>query len=70
MCNEFLREFVDELNSLLRVGEIIINNHVIRINFKCFIMDTPARALIKGIISIIRSGLRQLMHDVYDSSRY
>lgn len=45
--NEYLREFVDELNSLLETN-ITINGHHIKIKIKCFICDTPARAFIKG----------------------
>lgn len=49
VLNEYLAQFVEELNQLLRTG-IKINNYTIRIKIKCFICDTPARAYIKGIL--------------------
>lgn len=47
LINEFLQQFVEELQSLLRTG-LTINGHWLIINIKCFICDTPARAYIKG----------------------
>lgn len=48
LVNEFLRQFVDELNMLIRNGGITINNHALRIKTRAFILDTPARSYIKG----------------------
>lgn len=48
--NAFLRPFVTELEELLQNG-LSINGHHITIKVRCFICDTPARALIKGIVS-------------------
>lgn len=45
--NEFLSPFVIELKQLLQTG-LSINEHHINIKIRCFICDTPARALIKG----------------------
>lgn len=47
ILNEFLAQFVHELNSLLVTG-ISINNYHIRVSVKAFICDTPARSYIKG----------------------
>lgn len=48
LVNEYLRDFVDELNALLETG-VSINNFILEIKVKCFICDTPARAYIKGV---------------------
>lgn len=45
--NEFLSEFVDELNAVLENG-VDLNDHTIAIKIRCFVCDTPARAMIKG----------------------
>lgn len=47
--NEFLTQFVNELNRLL-ANPISINNYMITVKIRCFILDTPARAFIKGIV--------------------
>lgn len=47
VLNEYLAEFVSEVNSLSRNG-IHINNHKINVYIKAFICDTPARAYVKG----------------------
>lgn len=47
--NEYLSEFVRELNHLL-TNQISINNHNITLEIRCFICDTPARAYLKGYI--------------------
>lgn len=44
--NEFLDPFVTEFNEILRSG-VIINGHHIKIKFRCFIADAPARSHIK-----------------------
>lgn len=48
--NEYLAPFVEELNSLIEHG-IDVNNHHICIKVRCFICDTPARCLLKGIMN-------------------
>lgn len=47
LINEFLRQFVDELQSILSVG-VAVNGHLLTIKIKCFICDTPARSYLKG----------------------
>lgn len=42
----FLREFVNELNTLIQNG-IEINKHCIKININAFICDSPARCFLK-----------------------
>lgn len=49
LINEFLRRFVDELLTLLRVG-VFVNGYLLRVKIKCFICDTPARSYVKGIL--------------------
>lgn len=46
-CNAYLSEFVTELKHLLENG-LKVNDHEIVIRIRCFICDTPARALLKG----------------------
>lgn len=46
--NDFLMPFVNELKELLANG-VKINNFFIEIKVRCFICDTPARSLVKGI---------------------
>lgn len=43
---EYLRQFVNELNEVLLHG-IQINNHIITVKLNCFICDTPARCFLK-----------------------
>lgn len=50
--NEFLNPFVDELNELLLNG-LFINGHQLNVIVRCFICDTPARAYIKGLLTIV-----------------
>lgn len=47
LINEYLGDFVRELNFLL-TNEVSINGHVLQIRIKCFVCDTPARSYIKG----------------------
>lgn len=46
--NEFLNQFVEELNSLISNGFNFQNIHF-RLKVRCFIMDAPARAFVLGI---------------------
>lgn len=46
--NEFLSDFVDEINSLMENG-IEINGFKLHIKTRCILGDTPARCLLKGI---------------------
>lgn len=46
--NEFLYEFVNELNDILANG-IHVNGFFIEVGVHCFIADSPARAFLKGI---------------------
>lgn len=48
VLNDYLNPFVNELNEILQ-NRIFINNYQIKVSFRCFICDTPARAFIKGI---------------------
>lgn len=50
--NEFLAPFVAEMDSLLATG-ILINNHLLQVNIKAIISDTPARSYLKGIMCIV-----------------
>lgn len=50
VCNEFLEDFVHEMNSLINADGIMINNYSIKIRIKAIINDTPARSFIKGIV--------------------
>ena len=47
--NLYLAEFVDEISNLQRTGIEIDGNHF-HVRIKCFICDTPARALLKSTI--------------------
>lgn len=57
--NDYLHQFVDELNNLLANG-ILINNHKIALRIRCFICDTPARAFLKGKFYIDISVYREI----------
>lgn len=46
--NEFLSQFVNELNEILRSG-VQLNGFLIKVGIQCFIADSPARAFLKGI---------------------
>lgn len=48
LVNEFLKEFVEELKLIMRNG-VKIKNFMIQVEIKVFILDTPARAFIKGV---------------------
>lgn len=48
--NDFLFAFVREANELI-VNGIILNGRQIKIRIRCFIADTPARSLLKGIFA-------------------
>lgn len=41
------REFIDEMNALIQNG-VLLQGIVYQVRLKCFIADTPARALLKG----------------------
>lgn len=43
----YIRPFVDELKGIL-VNGLTINGHKLTVTLRCFICDTPARAMIKG----------------------
>lgn len=45
---EFLSQFVDELNCILQNGVIINKKYKIEVQIKYFVCDTPARNFIKG----------------------
>lgn len=45
--NEFLQQFVTELNEILCQG-MQIQGHVVSATIRCFICDAPARSFIKG----------------------
>lgn len=44
----YLSPFVDELDDLLQNG-VEIQNKIVQVNLRCFVCDSPARAMIKGI---------------------
>lgn len=48
--NEYLREFVTELNDVI-INGIMLNGHRLTVKIHCFICDTPARAFLKGEFS-------------------
>lgn len=50
--NEYFLAFVNEVNQLIETG-ITVNGWHINIGVRCFICDSPARALIKGKYSFI-----------------
>lgn len=45
--DSFFKQFIDDMETLLDNGTTI-RNKKISISIRCFICDTPARALIKG----------------------
>lgn len=47
-ANDFLSSFVNGVNELLSNG-ISVNGHTLKIKVRCFICDTPARSLVKGM---------------------
>lgn len=49
--NEYIAQFVDELNALVLNGILINENHI-NVLIRCFICDTPARAFLKGVFSL------------------
>lgn len=51
-CNDFLLQFVDELNDCIQNG-LMVNECIIRVKISCFICDTPARSFAKGKIQIL-----------------
>lgn len=48
--NEYFGKFVNELNHLI-ANPVQINGYKVTVKIRCFICDTPARAMIKGTIS-------------------
>lgn len=48
--SNILRQFVDELNYVIRNG-LEINGHKLNVRINCFICDSPARALLKSMFS-------------------
>lgn len=56
--NEYLREFVTELNKIVRNG-VDVNGHLIRILIRAFICDSPARSFIKGILLLLYNQIDQ-----------
>lgn len=57
--NEYLREFVTELNKIVQNG-VTINGHVIKILIRAFICDSPARSFIKGILILLYNQIDRL----------
>lgn len=47
---KYLTPFVDEVIPLVQNG-LSLKGHIIKINIRCFICDSPARAFVKGTIS-------------------
>lgn len=47
-ADEFLNEFVEEMDYLLKNG-LVINGYELAIRMRCFVCDTPARAFVKGM---------------------
>lgn len=48
-CKEYLEPFISEMKDLMSEG-LIVNSHLIKVKFGFCVCDTPARALIKGIV--------------------
>lgn len=44
--NEFLKDFIRDINSLQNTG-VVINENQFRVKLQCFICDTPARSYLK-----------------------
>lgn len=57
--NAFLHPFVAELKEVMQNG-LSINGNRITIKVRCFICDTPARALLKG--SFFHMNILQFIH--------
>lgn len=51
-ADEFLNDFVDEMDYCLKNG-ININGHELAVKIRCFVCDTPARAFMKGKASCV-----------------
>lgn len=47
-ADEFLNEFVEEMDYFLKNG-LVINGYEMAIRVRCFVCDTPARAFVKGM---------------------
>lgn len=62
-CNDFLLEFVDELNDCIQNG-LVVNECFIIVKISCFICDTPARSFAKGKIQILLRHTIQLIDSV------
>lgn len=45
---DYLQKFVNELNSILEAGGLMINGFLLTITIRALICDSPARAMIKG----------------------
>lgn len=65
-CNDFLMQFVDELNDCIQNG-IVVNECSIAVKILCFICDTPARSFAKGKIHSIQITSKLLRHTDLDS---
>lgn len=48
-ADEYLHDFIEEINQLLDEG-IIINRHRFEVKIHSFICDTPARSFLKGVM--------------------
>lgn len=46
--NKFLNPFVNDLNNVLQEGLNVKEKHI-TIKLRCFICDTPARSMLRGI---------------------
>lgn len=47
--NEYFEEFVPEMENLLENG-MLVNGHHIKVAFGFVICDSPARAMVKGML--------------------
>lgn len=56
---QFLRPFVDELSDILTHG-LLINGFKLTVLLRCFICDSPARALIKGNSNKVQNILKNV----------
>lgn len=57
--DEFLKPLVDELNTLFQYG-LLVNSIEVKFVLRCFICDTPARAMIRGMFCYTDSYMMQL----------
>lgn len=60
--NEYLTNFIDELNEIMENG-IEINGFMLRINTRCILGDTPARCFLKGVFDIGRYTQTKILYE-------